>query len=121
MREGYCPSPEFLQRTFCYLGRVAAQALHARVLKLERRIRLLRGIVRLLFAVLRLFGFRLDSQRVPSVCLCLLDSGESRDQALHVWSWPCPWCLLRVAAAVERGDIGPCIEELRFCGKGDLT
>jgi putative transposase len=42
------------------------QALRARVLKLERRVQLLLGTVRLLFAVVRLFGFRLDSQRVPS-------------------------------------------------------
>jgi hypothetical protein len=42
------------------------QALRARVLKLERRVQLLLGIMRLLFAVVRLFGFRLDSQRVPS-------------------------------------------------------
>ena len=42
------------------------QALRARVLKLERRVQLLLGIMRLLFAVVRLFGFRLESQRVPS-------------------------------------------------------
>jgi hypothetical protein len=42
------------------------QALRARVLKLERRVQLLLGIMRLLFAVVRLFDFRLDSQRVPS-------------------------------------------------------
>jgi hypothetical protein len=42
------------------------QALRARVLKLERRVRLLLGSVRLLFAVVRVFGFRLDSQRVAS-------------------------------------------------------
>jgi putative transposase len=42
------------------------QALRARVLKLERRLQLLLGIVRLLFAVIRLFGLRLDSQRVAS-------------------------------------------------------
>ena len=42
------------------------QALRARVLKLERRVQLLLGIVRLLFTLVRLFGFRLDSQRVPS-------------------------------------------------------
>jgi len=42
------------------------QALRARVLKLERRVQLLLGIVRLLFVLVRLFGFRLGSQRVPS-------------------------------------------------------
>jgi len=42
------------------------QALRARVLKLERRVQLLIGIARLLFALVRRFGFRLDSQRVPS-------------------------------------------------------
>ncbi len=41
-------------------------ALRARVLRLERRVRVLLGIVRLLFVVVRLFGLRLDSQRVPS-------------------------------------------------------
>lgn len=41
-------------------------ALRARVLKLERRVRVLLGIVRLLFVVVRLFGLRLDFQRVPS-------------------------------------------------------
>jgi len=42
------------------------RALRARVLKLERRVQLLVGIVRLLFVLVRRFGFRLDSQRVPS-------------------------------------------------------
>jgi putative transposase len=42
------------------------QRLRARVLKLERRVQLLLGIVRLLLLLVRLFGFRLDSQRVPS-------------------------------------------------------
>ena len=37
------------------------QALRARVLKLERRVQLFLGIVRLLFAVVRLFGFRFTS------------------------------------------------------------
>ena len=41
-------------------------ALRARVLKLEYRVQLLLGIVRLLFVLVRLFGFRLGSQRVPS-------------------------------------------------------
>ena len=41
-------------------------ALRARVLKLEYRVQLLLGIVRLLFMLVRLFGFRLDSQGVPS-------------------------------------------------------
>jgi putative transposase len=42
------------------------QQLRARVLKLERRVQLLLGITRLLLLLVRLFGFRLDSQRVPS-------------------------------------------------------
>jgi len=42
------------------------QQLRARVLKLERRVQLLVGTGRLLFVLVRLFGFRLDSQRVPS-------------------------------------------------------
>ena len=42
------------------------QALRTRILKLERRVRSLLGIVRLLLLLVRLFGFRLDSQRVPS-------------------------------------------------------
>jgi len=42
------------------------QALRARILKLERRVQLLLGIVRLVFVLVRLFGFRLDSQRVPT-------------------------------------------------------
>jgi putative transposase len=42
------------------------QALRARVLKLECRVQRLLGIVRLLFVLVRLFGFRLDSQRVSS-------------------------------------------------------
>ena len=42
------------------------QALHARVLKLERRVHVLLTVVRLLLVVVRLFGLRLDSQRVPS-------------------------------------------------------
>jgi putative transposase len=42
------------------------QALRARVLKLERRVQLLVGIARLLVVMVRLFGFRLDSQRVPT-------------------------------------------------------
>ena len=41
------------------------QQLRARVLKLERRVLLLVGTVRLLFVLVRLFGFRLDCQRVP--------------------------------------------------------
>ena len=52
------------------------QALRARVLKLERRVQLLLGIVRLLFVLVRLFGIGLDSQRVPSgqAKSCLLDA-----------------------------------------------
>ena len=50
------------------------QQLRARVLKLERRVQLLLGIVRLLFVLVRLFSFRLDSQRVPS--------GESKPSIL---------------------------------------
>ena len=50
------------------------QQLRARVLKLERRVQLLLGIVRLLLVLVRLFGFRLDSQRVPS--------GESKSSIL---------------------------------------
>ena len=42
------------------------QQLRARILKLERRVQLLLGIVRLVFVLVRLFGFRLDSQRVPT-------------------------------------------------------
>ena len=42
------------------------QALRAKVLKLERRVQLLLSIVRLRFVMVRLFGVRLDSQRVPS-------------------------------------------------------
>ena len=42
------------------------QALRVRILKLERRIQLLLSITRLLLLLVRLFGFRLDSQRVPS-------------------------------------------------------
>jgi hypothetical protein len=42
------------------------QQLRAEVLKLEGRVQLLLGIVRLLLLLIRLFGFRLDSQRVPS-------------------------------------------------------
>lgn len=42
------------------------QQLRARVLKLERRVQLLLGIVRQLFVLARVCGFRLDSQRVPS-------------------------------------------------------
>jgi hypothetical protein len=42
------------------------QQLRARVLKLERRVQLLLSIVRLLLLLVRLSGFRLDSQRVPS-------------------------------------------------------
>ena len=42
------------------------QQLRVQVLKLERRVQLLPGIVRLLFVLVRRFGFRLDSQRVPS-------------------------------------------------------
>jgi putative transposase len=42
------------------------QALRARVLKLERRVQLLLGIVCLLLLLVRLFRVRLDSQRVPS-------------------------------------------------------
>jgi len=42
------------------------QQLRARVVKLERRVQLLLGIVRLVFVLVRLFGFRLDSQRVPT-------------------------------------------------------
>jgi len=50
------------------------QQLRARVLKLERRVELLLGILRLLFVLVRLFGVRLDSQRVPS--------GESKSSIL---------------------------------------
>jgi hypothetical protein len=42
------------------------QQLRARVLKLERRVQLLLGIVRLLFVMVRLFGVYPDSQRAPS-------------------------------------------------------
>ena len=42
------------------------QQLRARVLKLERRVQLLLAVTRLLFVMVRLFGFRLNSQRVPS-------------------------------------------------------
>ena len=42
------------------------QQLRARVLKLERRVQLLLSVTRLLLLLVRLFGFRLDSQRVPS-------------------------------------------------------
>jgi putative transposase len=42
------------------------QQLRARILKLERRVQVLLGIVRLVFVLVRLFGFRLDSQRVPT-------------------------------------------------------
>ena len=42
------------------------QQLRVQVRKLERRVQLLLGIVRLLFVLVRRFGFRLDSQRVPS-------------------------------------------------------
>jgi hypothetical protein len=42
------------------------QQLRARILKLERRVQLLLGIVRLVIVPVRLFGFRLDSQRVPT-------------------------------------------------------
>jgi putative transposase len=50
------------------------QALRARVLKLERRVQVLLAVARLLFVMVRLFGFRLDSQRVPS--------GESKSSVL---------------------------------------
>ena len=43
-----------------------AQQLRARVLKLERRVQLLVGIVRLLFTLVRLFDVRLGGERVPS-------------------------------------------------------
>ena len=42
------------------------QALRAKVLKLERRIQLLLSVTRLLLLLVRLFGCRLDSQRVPA-------------------------------------------------------
>jgi len=42
------------------------QQLRARVLKLERRVQLLVGIVRLLFTLVRLFDVRLGGERVPS-------------------------------------------------------
>ena len=42
------------------------QQLRAKVLKLERRVQLLLSVTRLLLLLVRLFGFRLDSQRVPS-------------------------------------------------------
>ena len=41
------------------------QQLQARVVKLERRVRLLLAITRLLFVLVRLLGVRLDSHRVP--------------------------------------------------------
>jgi putative transposase len=44
------------------------------VVKLERRVQLLLGIVRLLLVTVRLFGLRLDSQRVPS--------GEAKSRVL---------------------------------------
>jgi len=50
------------------------QALRERILQLERCVQLLIGIVRLLFVLVRLFGFRLDSQRVPS--------GEAKSSSL---------------------------------------
>ncbi len=40
--------------------------LRLQVLTLERRVHVLLGIVRLLFVLVRLFGLRLDSHRVPS-------------------------------------------------------
>ncbi len=40
--------------------------LRLQVLKLERRVQVLLGVVRLLFVLVRLFGLRLDSPRVPS-------------------------------------------------------
>ena len=42
------------------------QELRARVLKLERRVQLLVGIVRLLFVLVRLVRVRLDGERVPA-------------------------------------------------------
>ena len=51
------------------------QQLRAKVLKLERRVQLLVGIVRLLFVLVRLFGIGLDSQRVPT--------GEAKSSVLR--------------------------------------
>jgi putative transposase len=52
------------------------QQLRARVLKLERRVQLLVGIVRLLFTLVRLFAVRLGGERVPS--------GEAKSTILGV-------------------------------------
>jgi hypothetical protein len=60
-------------------------ALRERVLKLERRIRVLLGIVRLLFVMVRLFGLDLDSQRVPS--------GETKWRPRLSNRWPPPWTI----------------------------
>ena len=42
-----------------------ASELHAQVVRLENRVRMLLAIVRLLFSVLRISGVRLDGDHVP--------------------------------------------------------
>jgi putative transposase len=59
------PPQDFFDRSGAVFGPFDQVELQAEVIALQRRVKFLLTIIRLAFLLVRLSGFRLDSQRVP--------------------------------------------------------